>query len=81
MSGAFGHWRRLFIHLFKSCGLSCLLNNQFGITITNSNMREQFIILAQTATEKDKSFDLNQAGGVLCLTTKIQIRLEKFSLV
>jgi hypothetical protein len=56
--------------LVKPCGLSCFLNNQFGITC-NSDIKTIPIILAQT-TEKDNSFDLNQAGGVLCLTTKFK---------
>jgi hypothetical protein len=52
---------------FSSIGLnpagSAVLNNQFGITITNSNIENNSIILAQPQLRKT-NFDLNQAGGV-----------------
>jgi hypothetical protein len=76
MSGAFGALGGDFSSIGLNLRAQLFLNNQFGITIT-SNIENNSNYFGTTATEKDKSFDLNQAGGVLCLTTKIQIAIGK----
>jgi hypothetical protein len=65
MSGAFGALGGDFSSIgLNPASSAVFLNNQFGITITNNNKENNSNYFGTTATEKDKSFDLNQAGGV-----------------
>jgi hypothetical protein len=65
MSGAFGALGGDFSSIgLNPAGSAVFLNNQFGITITNSDIENNSNYFGTSATENDNSFDLNQAGGV-----------------
>jgi hypothetical protein len=65
MSGAFGALGGDFSSIgLNPAGSAVFLNNQFGITITNSDIKNNSNYFGTNTTEKDNSIDLNQAGGV-----------------
>jgi hypothetical protein len=82
MSGAFGALGGDFSSIsLNPAGSAVFSNNQFGITITNSDIKNNSNYFGTTRTEKDNSFDLNQAGGVFVFNNKNpNSNWKKFSL-
>jgi hypothetical protein len=71
MSGAFGALGGDFSSIsLNPAGSAVFLNNQFGITLTSSNIKNNSNYFGTTTTEKDNSFDLNQAGGVFVFNNR-----------
>lgn len=82
MSGAFGALGGDFSSIgINPAGSAVFSNNQFGITITNSDIKNNSNYFGTTTTEKDNSFDINQAGGVFVFHNKsLNSGWKKFSL-
>jgi hypothetical protein len=82
MSGAFGALGGDFSSIgINPAGSAVFLNNQFGITVTNSDIKNNSNYFGTPTTEKDNSFDLNQAGGVFVFNNKnLNSNWKKFSL-
>lgn len=82
MSGAFGALGGDFSSIgVNPAGSAVFSNNQFGITITNSDIKNNSNYFGTTTTEKDNSFDINQAGGVFVFHNKnLNSNWKKFSL-
>jgi hypothetical protein len=82
MSGAFGALGGDFSSIsLNPAGSAVFLNNQFGITLTNNDIKNNSNYFGTNTTEKDNSFDLNQAGGVFVFNNKNSASdWKKFSL-
>lgn len=82
MSGAFGALGGDFSSIgINPAGSAIFTNNQFGITITNSDIKNNSNYFGTTTSEKDNSFDINQAGGVFVFHNKnLNSDWKKFSL-
>jgi hypothetical protein len=65
MSGAFGALGGDFSSIgINPAGSAVFSNNQVGITLSNRDTKNNSNYFGTTTTQKDNSFDLNQAGGV-----------------
>lgn len=82
MSGAFGALGGDFSSIsLNPAGSAVFMNNQFGMTLTNSDIKNNSNYFGTITTEKDNSFDLNQAGGVFVFNNKnTHSDWKKFSL-
>ena len=71
MSGAFGALGGDFSSIsVNPAGSAVFSNNQFGITLTNTDIKNNSNYFGTNTTQKDNSFDLNQAGGVFVFNNK-----------
>jgi hypothetical protein len=65
MSGAFGALGGDLSSIgINPAGSAVFSNNQFGLTLSNRDVKNNSNYFGTTTTQKDNSFDLNQAGGV-----------------
>jgi hypothetical protein len=58
-------------------GSAIFTNNQVAVTLSNYDTKNNATYFGTQTSEKENSFDLNQAGGVLFLKIKIQIAIGK----
>ncbi|HEY4617295.1 MAG TPA: outer membrane protein transport protein [Flavobacterium sp.] len=71
MSGAFGALGGDFSSIsLNPAGSAVFSNNQFGITLTNSDVKNNSNYFGTSTTDEDNSLDLNQAGGVFVFNNK-----------
>ena len=71
MSGAFGALGGDLSSLnVNPAGSAVFSNNQMAVTISNNGIKNNSNYFGTKTTEKDNSFDLNQAGGVFVFKTQ-----------
>ena len=82
MGGAFGALGGDLSSLnINPAGSAIFSNNQIGATLSSYNTKNNSNYFGSTTTEKDNSFDLNQAGGVFVFKNKnSNSNWKKFSL-
>ena len=79
MSGAFGALGGDLSSLnVNPAGSAVFSNNQMAVTISNNGIKNNSNYFGTKTTEKDNSFDLNQAGGVFVFKTQGKIFQEYF---
>src|SRR3970040_2513899 len=71
MRGGFGALGGDFSSIsLNPAGSAVFSNNQFGITLTNSDVKNNSNYFGTSTTDEDNSLDLNQAGGVFVFDNK-----------
>jgi hypothetical protein len=81
MSGAFGALGGDMSSLnVNPAGSAVFINNQITFTLSNYDKTNDSNYFETRTSQKDNSFDLNQAGGVLVFNNKQNTEWKKFSL-